>query len=183
VGLLGPVLGQTFSEDSLLGTIGLSSAGNAAQDDGNYVTWVLLLGQGGRYLKATGHQLSVPPDATITGVQVRVKRGATVSLSMTDLSVRLVKGGAIQGSELADASNWPTTPAYASYGGNGQMWGLTLTPADVNASNFGAAIAPSAALAATAQVDCLDISVWYTGSNRPDVGQRFSGGDGMCFSR
>lgn len=184
MGVLGPINGLTFADDGLLGVVSVSNPQNAAQEDGSYVTWVLLLGQLGHYLKSTGYQFAVPLDASITGVQVRVKRGATVSLGATDASLRLVKAGTIQGTDLLDASAWPTTPAFGTYGGEGQMWGLTLTAAEANASDFGAAIAPSAALASTAQVDCVDIAIYYQGSNRPgNIGQRFGSSDGMGFGR
>lgn len=158
--------GTTFASDSAVGAVALSNPNNAAQDDGTSVTWVLLLGQLGFYLKATAHQFAIPLDSTITGVRVGVKKSSALS-SMSDLSLRLVKGGTIQGNDKATATFWPTSAAFEYYGSDTDMWGLTLTPTEVNAADFGVVVAPTAALAATASVDYMTMEVSYLGSNRP----------------
>jgi hypothetical protein len=144
---------------------------------------VLLLGQGGHYLRATNHLFEVPLDAKIVGVQVGVKKGSTLANATTDLSVRLVKGGTVQGDEKGGATFWPTNPDWEFYGSLTDLWGLALTPADVNASNFGVSIAPNAALAATARVDYLTITIAYLGSNGCGaLSGRMKTGDGMGVS-
>ena len=43
-------------------------------------------------------------------------------------------------SEHSSASEWPRSwGAYRSYGNSADLWGTTLTPADVNSSGFGVA--------------------------------------------
>lgn len=164
--LLGPNSGATFADDATVGTIANVNPGNAAVSDNAYVTATLLLGQVSHYLKVTGFGFTVPADATITGILVEIERSATVSVSITDSSVKLVKGGTIGGTDKATGTNWPTSDAYASYGADGDLWGQTLTPVDVNASNFGVAIATTAVAGAGIQIDHIRITVYWVGSNR-----------------
>jgi hypothetical protein len=80
-----------------------------------------------------------------------------------DYSVKLVKGGSITGNEKADNTNyWPTAFTYKSYGGNGDLWGATLTPADINSSNFGVVFSGYQTLSAQwVDVDHIRITVYY----------------------
>lgn len=53
-----------------------------------------------------------------------------------DMNVRLVKGGAVTGANMAISDPFPFDE-YVAYGGEGQLWGTALTSSDVNASDFG----------------------------------------------
>jgi hypothetical protein len=59
-----------------------------------------------------------------------------------DSTVKLVKGGVISGNNKALPGIWsPGGHQNFTYGGAGDLWGLALTPTDVNSpSGFGAAI-------------------------------------------
>jgi hypothetical protein len=85
--------------------------------------------------------------------------------SELDSQVRLLKNGVIAGNNLANTTEWPTTEAYVTYGGATELWGQTWTLADVNASNFGVAIATQVQ-GGTAQVDHVRITV-YSQSTLP----------------
>lgn len=66
--------------------------------------------------------------------------GATVlgSSPITVANVRLVKGGTVQGDNKAGGEVFVSeTYTDYEYGGDGQLWGLDLNPADVNNTNFG----------------------------------------------
>lgn len=52
-------------------------------------------------------------------------------------SIKLVNGGVISGNDKSTAATLPWSDAYVSYGGSSDLWGLALTPTDVNGSNFG----------------------------------------------
>ena len=78
-----------------------------------------------------------------------------------DHSVRLLKGGALVGSDLANSTSWPTTDTYVSYGGIISTWGTTWTVADINAPGFGAAVA-ARVQNGTARVDHMRITVYYS---------------------
>jgi hypothetical protein len=58
-----------------------------------------------------------------------------------DASVRLVRGGAVAGSDYAHHNNIPMSDAWMYYGGSADLWGLSLTADDVNSSSFGVAVA------------------------------------------
>ena len=126
------------------------------------------------YLNVTNLGLSVPSGNTICGVVVTVNRQNFSLLSLgsstvKDRSIMLIKNGARVGTDQAATStSWPTTAATASYGSSGDLWGTTLTPADVNASNFGVAIsaklvAQILSVAFTAQIDEVKVTVYSSG--------------------
>jgi hypothetical protein len=54
-------------------------------------------------------------------------------------SVRLVVGGVAAGDDRATGAALPLSDAYLTFGGSADLWGLALTPADVNAADFGLA--------------------------------------------
>lgn len=119
------------------------------------------------YLEATNFGFSVPAGATITGVTVQIVRRRQIVASVADNIVKLVKGGTVQGADKASGATWPgpIQPGTdtATYGGSSDLWGLTLAPSDVNASNFGVVLSVSIPdLNVIAQVDYIRIKVNYT---------------------
>lgn len=120
------------------------------------------------YLKATGYGFSIPGGATVTGIKVEVFRQKTAAYpepSVVDHTVKLIVGGTVVGNNKAVAGEWPNPGAYQTYGGEGDLWGLTPTAAEVNASNFGVAIKATVNDAydvVTAEVDHARITVYYT---------------------
>ena len=54
-------------------------------------------------------------------------------------SVKLIKGGVIDGNEKATGA-FTTSDAYYSFGGETDLWGLSFTPDDINASDFGVVV-------------------------------------------
>jgi hypothetical protein len=114
---------------------------------------------------------SVPSTAIICGVEVRIERrqvGAIAgSSSVIDKSVRLIHNMTVTGSEHATTLPWSSTDQEDIYGGTGDLWGLNLTPAIVNAPDFGVAISAKlqntgAPVTMLAQVDKVSIMVYYT---------------------
>jgi hypothetical protein len=77
--------------------------------------------------------------------------------------VQLIKGGtAIGDNKNDDNTAWLTEDFIAEHGANNDLWGLTLTPADINASNFGVRLqAASSVSSATASVKYIEITVFY----------------------
>jgi hypothetical protein len=132
--------------DASYGNLSFSNPGNASGSDNSRasanVLATLLTGTT-NYLKATGFNFSIPPGASICGIRVEIeKRAGGLSLAawIRDDRVQLIKGGVITGNNQAIASDWSGTEAYHTYGGITDLWGTTLDPADVNASDFGVAI-------------------------------------------
>jgi len=176
----GPTSGSVFVSDATLGTVAVTNPGNALRSDNSYAAAALLLGQSSRYLKTTGFGFSIPRDATIDGLLVEVERSSNTASAIVDNSVRIVKNGTITGDEKASAGSWPTSDAYASYGAATDKWGTGWTPSDINTSNFGLVFSARALLAATAQIDHVRVTVYFTGSNRVQIqGKCISVGSGM----
>ncbi len=83
--------------------------------------------------------LEVPAQAVIRGIQVGVRR-AGFDGSIGDDSVRLLKAGQPAGAERAAAEPWASPKLeWAEYGGSDDLWGVSWTPAEVNAAGFGVA--------------------------------------------
>lgn len=91
-------------------------------------------------LEMTGYNFSIPSNATITGVVYTIKRQALNGAfnKFEDRTISLIKGGVISGNNKAVASAWSSSTTTVQYGSSSDLWGLSLTPTDVNASNFGA---------------------------------------------
>lgn len=137
---------------------------NALDNDGAYATASVSVSKS-QCLFLSGFNFSIPSTATINGVVVEIKRHTSVGNTI-DNQIELEKGGVVGGTNKASASAWPTSDALASYGGSSDLWGLTLTPTDVNAANFGAAISVKTTTGTeTASVDYMQITVSYTPAN------------------
>lgn len=67
---------------------------------------------------------------------------ALTGTATKDNSVRLVVGGSVTGDDKASGSFWPGSDpdSYVSYGSSSDDWSASLTPTNVNASDFGVAV-------------------------------------------
>ncbi len=151
-------LPATATDDGSAGTVAWNTVNAILHQDGNTAT---ALGAGTtERLQATDFGFAVPGGATITGVTVEITR-AGLARHVVDDVVKLIKGGAIVGTDNSSPANWPNSLAPATYGGD--LWGTTLTPADVNASDFGVNLqATSTGASTSAQVDSIRVKVSYT---------------------
>ncbi len=120
-------------------------------------------------LQGSGYGFAIPSYATITGITVTISRSSSSTSTTTNLRdnvVSLVKGGTVQATNRASATQWSnTTLANATYGGAADLWGSSWTPADINASNFGVVMSVtnlSTTTARTATVDFIRVTVTYT---------------------
>lgn len=66
---------------------------------------------------------------------------ATMYRGISDYSVKLLKGGAVSGDNKSTGTALPSTEATIDYGTTSDLWGVALTPADVNDSTFGVSYA------------------------------------------
>lgn len=131
-----------------------------------------------QYLIASNFGFSIPSGATIDGILVEIERSATTtSGSPRDLIVQLTDDAAstgLAGDNKADtATTWPTTDAYASYGGASDTWAFSPTDSIINASGFGVLIRAqktSGETSTTVRVDHVRITVYYTaGASGPAI--------------
>lgn len=141
---------------------------NALAADGAFATWFMPDegNVGSNALRATNFGMSVPSDATILGIVLEIHRKSEHVTDGYDTYVHLVKDGStLIGSNYATgiADYWPTSVATKSYGGAADLWGTTWTPAEVNASTFGASLeADNNYSGTTHYVDFFRITVYYS---------------------
>jgi len=143
-----------------------SNAGNVSLSDDVYAGTGNIAGGAGSYsdyLVATNFGCNIPTGATITGIEVIAERSDASGLS-SDYRVRIVKGGVIGSTEMSTGAAYGPTDSYALYGSPYDSWGETWTDADINASNFGVAVAVqrnAAGGSSAAVIDQLLITVYY----------------------
>lgn len=85
----------------------------------------------------TNFGFTIPDGATINGIQVNgaLSDNSSYGLS-TEKTINLILAGAYSGTNKA-GGNWGS---HNVWGGSADLWGCVLTPAIVNASNFGVGI-------------------------------------------
>lgn len=121
------------------------------------------------YLVPCNFNFNIPLGSTIVGVEVSFSRFFSgfgffsgAMLGVNDDTISLYRNGALAGVNKSAAAAWvydggpDPTPENVSFGGPTDTWGLTLTPAQINANNssFGFAIRASFFGPAT------DVNLW-----------------------
>lgn len=165
---VGPNSAATGADDASAGQIAWLNPGNVVSSNDARATSSLSASKPASHLlKATGFGFNVPTSATITGVKVEVERSQGSATDVHDSVIQLTTGGALIGSNKADAATlWPvgTAESYATYGGLTDGWGAGLTPAQVNDPSFGVAIqAALTTSTSVARVDHVRVTVRYSG--------------------
>lgn len=120
-------------------------------------------------LRLTGFDFGVPDGATINGVKVELRRSASQQDSdflVYDglYGVRILKGGNV-GPDRPAYDLWSVSPEWVVRGGGVDLWGVSLTPADVNGADFGVAVlcgqvSPDGA-SGSARIHDARITVYY----------------------
>lgn len=153
------------------GSILWANPSYASSNDGSYATQVPNTSTtGARYLVLENFGFSIPSTATINGIIISINRRKTNSSGqIQDTVVQLKQGSTLIGSNVAIASDWPTTATVQTYGGSSNMLGTSLTPSDINNSNFGMAlrIYNVGGFGAQGEVDNITIEVFYTEAVTP----------------
>lgn len=119
--------------------------------------------------------LGIPGTATIDGVEVTIHRrvsnaGGGMYPTIKDASIMIYDGSSLVGSDKKDTvTSWPTSATAATYGGPTDVWSLSSSSWQAILSgsplSWGVAISVSAsggALPATAYVDAVTVTVYYT---------------------
>lgn len=154
-----------------------TSGGQGAWSNPNYVVssdsslaTVTLNDATSNFIKATGFNFSIPSSATVAGVkvepQVKVLTGAQGGFGAVG-PARLVKGGVILNGVSTITQIQSTNVSeeiYYPIGGESDLWGTNLTPADVNNSGFGVAVAVSEPdrINTTIGMNHIRMTVYYT---------------------
>jgi hypothetical protein len=145
------------------GDVDWSNRTNIYSDNGLYASfWVFVMNT--RYLHATDYDFAIPSDATINGIMVEIEKYYSDTAYVRDNTVQLIKGGTKMGDNKASGSAWPTSAGITTYGGPSDLWGLSFTPADINASDFGVALKAEGVNNSShyGYVDYMRITVYYT---------------------
>jgi hypothetical protein len=112
-------------------------------------------------VNATNFGFAIPEGSVISGVKLEIERSTTLEGGAADEFVKIIRTGAT-GENKAIAGFWPTADAYAVYGGQMDMHGISLTPAQVNESAFGATMRHQlSGGGSTARIDHIRITVYY----------------------
>lgn len=181
--------------DSGTGTAVWTTPGNAFSTDTTYAT-ISVDGTISNYIKCTDFGFNIPAGATIDGIQVGVERqaSATNNGGVVDSAIRVVKGGSIGSTDRKTTTVYTTSNVTENHGATNDLWGTTWTVSDINASDFGAAVAvtkaSSGGAAITASVDSISITVTYTpvepdltaSLTDPIAGNTYAIGDTIDFS-
>lgn len=161
----GPNSPGTTVDDATVGNVAWTNPNNVQSNDAVYSTSTLVGPQFTHYLNATNFGFTIPTGTTINGITVEseMKKDA---VDIRNLYAKIVKGGVIGTTNKATSNinEIPTTEAYETFGGSADLWGLTWTPADINASNFGFVISSQAQTGSsgTVYIDHIRITVTYT---------------------
>lgn len=109
----------------------------------------------------------IPAGSTIDGIEVQVENQSE-AFDLLDNSLRLHSGGADIGDNKANTDDWGANDSFALYpptGGATDMWGTSLTQADLISSGFGVslqAINHHASFSTWGEVDVIQCRVHYT---------------------
>jgi hypothetical protein len=134
-------LAGTGANEVLSGSTNWSNPGNIAIDDTTNAQSNPAKGGNTAYLNASNFGFSLG-SATVQGIEAKLTRYRdSGSTTIYDYTIQLLVGGTRSGSNKADTTtNWPTAAADVVYGGDDDLWGLSLTSADVDGSDFGLSI-------------------------------------------
>lgn len=159
----GPNNAGTVANDPSIGTQAWVSTSQAqGPSDGVFAFAAVGIAAESNYLAASNFGFSLAPTAVVLGIEVAIQK-QTGGGTLHDSAVRIIKGGVIGATDKSDPNAWPAaTPPPTVYGGPTDLWGETWTAADINAANFGVAIAGKDSVSgALAQVDSFAITVFY----------------------
>lgn len=112
----------------------------------------------------SGLGFNIPVSAVLTGIQVNIlQRVSSPGGGIHDSVLTLALNGSAIGINHAIANNWFDTPTMQTYGNSNDLWGTTLSAADINNSTFGLLYQiTNTSYDQTASVDSLSVTVFYT---------------------
>lgn len=141
-----------------------SDGGNIFASDDSYAT-VALSSTTSDYLYAGGfNDLDISSTATVDGIQFDVERQRDgTSADIEDAEFFATKDGlATAGTDQSAGATWPDNDTYATFGGDGNLFGTTWTPAEINDPDFGCFLSCLSAGSETAKVDHVRCTVYFT---------------------
>lgn len=111
---------------------------------------------------------TIPSNSAINGIVVEIE-AHTYRDSVDDgfrVSATLVKNNAVTGTTKGPINLPTTTNTFTTFGNSTDLWGATLTAADVNSANFGVEIyVNNVNTSSTGSLDSIRMTVHYTPPN------------------
>lgn len=127
------------------------------------------------YLRASNFGFDIPLSAGINGIKVEISRKSSAVDTLVDSTVYLVNAS---GTSIGDNKArtitewppeeniyWPTSQTSATYGGESDLWGTSLSPTIVNDADFGVRLIVTTydeVSTRTASVYWIKITVYYS---------------------
>lgn len=148
------------------GNTAWSNPGNVVSDNGSDTTVAVP----SDYLVCSGFGFTIPPNAQILGVTVRVEASES-GTGDSNYIAQLISNTTptLIGSAKSPVTVNGTTKVISSNGGPTDLWGAALTPAIVNAAGFGVALW-STDSTNTLAIDFVTIAIEYTGRRLAAMG-------------
>ena len=146
---------------------------NLATSDDAYTSVAMAAGDlTSQILRCTNFGFSLPATSTIDGVELRLERKGTQTLTgVTESVVQVVVGGSPEGDDQGTNDTWPTSDASITFGGPSNLWGTTLTQAEVEATGFGwqfrAFNQSWFTQGETASIDIAEMRIFFTAPDPP----------------
>lgn len=157
----GPLFPGTVVNTASTGTHAWVPPGEAVVDDNVLASSQFASGATTQVLDASNFGFSIPPGATIEGIEVHVNGLYLDAPTSPEWAAQTAKGGVPSpGFDTAPITGGLET---ATLGSESFLWGDTWTSADINASNFGVGvIATQTGALSDVGVDDISITVHFT---------------------
>lgn len=154
---------------SFISSVGYTPANNVLGSDNQYATasHCDCCDQNTQCLIVSGFGFNIPTNTTIKGIALKIEKKRSVGGSgiVVDNGIQLMKNGIQAGQDKKDATkDWPIVDSAIYYGSGSDLWNTTWTAADINASNFGVAIASISYVCGatiTTYIDDVQLTVSY----------------------
>lgn len=169
----GAVFFGTGANNADAGNDAWGNTGNISASDNTRATTTdfAAVGDTTQYLHGTmgANAHAIPSDATVDGITVgwEYAEGSGASNNAIEHTIQAIKAGSRVGDNKSTGASAPKTggEVRVAYGGAADLWGTTWTPAQVNATDFGAAFRGECQAFATAfnmLMDAGDTTIQYT---------------------
>lgn len=131
---------------------------NCSISTGQYTDWLRLTSFGYSHL-------NIPHGAIITGIEVEIRRSASVANKVKDSAVYLRTAAGQKGSNKASSTYYPAGSIISEfYGGSNDLWGTTWTRDDFNSTSFGVDLSTinTDTSSRTAYLYCVRTCIYYS---------------------
>lgn len=141
--------------------VGWGSVGNIVSSNDVRANWSASSAKNADTLKAFTFNLNIPSGATIDGVETQVEAHESAG-SVTIGSVNIGKTDATLGTAKTPGDGLTSSDANYVHGGPADLWGLSLSETEVEASTFQVRYVFAMGASSTVQVDAVWVKVYYT---------------------